>query len=280
MQFRKVFQNASLNFLATSKVLSLVKYSTIFLMKKLIILFFASLISIGTFAKAKPSKYFELRIYYCNEGKLPALETRFRDHTTKLFEKHGMENIGYWTSATENNNVLYYMLGYPSKDARDASWKAFMADPEWQNVQKKSEESGKIVAKVESKFMKINPELTRKIKKIQASSERLFEMRTYYLLPGRYPNIVARFRDHTRKLFENHGMENIMYFETIEKDGAQPTLLYFLAHKDADAAKKSWDGFRNDPNWIKARDASEESGKIVEKVESIMMKPTDFSPIR
>ena len=75
-------------------------------------------------------------------------------------------------------------------------------------------------------------------------------------------------------------MENIMYFETIEKDGAQPTLLYFLAHKDADAAKKSWDGFRNDPNWIKARDASEESGKIVEKVESIMMKPTDYSPIR
>jgi len=252
----------------------------LFLMKKLIVFLFASLLSFGTNAKPKPSKYYELRIYYCNEGKLPTLETRFRDHTTKLFEKHGMENIGYWTPTTENNSVLYYVLGYPSKEAREASWKAFMADPEWQSVMKESELNGKIISKIESKFMTLNPELTKKIKKKQANPERLFEMRTYYLLPGRYPNIVARFRDHTRKLFENQGMENIMYFETIEKDGAQPTLLYFLAHKDADAAKKSWDGFRNDPNWIKARDASEESGKIVEKVESIIMKPTDYSPIR
>ncbi len=249
-------------------------------MKKLILFLFASLLSFGTNAKPRPSKYYELRIYYCNEGKLPTLETRFRAHTTKLFEKHGMENIGYWTPTTENNSVLYYVLGYPSKEAREASWKAFMADPEWQRVMKESELNGKIISKIESKFMTLNPELTKKIKKKQANPERLFEMRTYYLLPGRYPNIVARFRDHTRKLFENQGMENIMYFETIEKDGAQPTLLYFLAHKDADAAKKSWDGFRNDPNWIKARDASEESGKIVEKVESIMMKPTDYSPIR
>jgi hypothetical protein len=91
---------------------------------------------------------------------------------------------------------------------------------------------------------------------------------------------VARFRDHTRKLFEGHGMQNIMYFETIEKDGGQPTLLYFLAHKDAEAAKKSWDDFRANPDWIKVRDASEVSGKIVEKVESIYMKPTGFSRIK
>ena len=71
-----------------------------------------------------------------------------------------------------------------------------------------------------------------------------------------------------------------MYFETIEKDGAQPTLLYFLAHKNAEAAKKSWDDFRADPKWIKVRDASEETGKIVEKVESVFMMPTSFSKIK
>jgi hypothetical protein len=249
-------------------------------MKKLLVVFLSFFISLSVSAKPKPSKYYELRIYYCLDGRLPNLEARFRNHTTKLFEKHGMENIGYWTPTTENNNILYYVLGFPNKEARDASWKAFVEDPEWKKVQKESEESGKIISKIESKFMTVNPELTKKIKKKKVSPERLFEMRTYYLLPGRYPNIVARFRDHTRKLFEKHGMQNIMYFETIEKDGAQPTLLYFLAHKNADSAKKSWDGFRNDPDWIKVRNASEESGKIVEKVESIMMKPTDYSPMK
>ena len=134
-----------------------------------------------------------------------------------------MENVGYWTPTTEGNNVLYYILAYPSKEARDASWKAFGADLEWKEVAKKSEETGKIVAKVESKFMTLNTELTKKIKLNQANPERLFEMRNYICLPNKYPNIVARFRDHTRKLFEKSGMENVMYFETIEKDGAQPT---------------------------------------------------------
>ena len=249
-------------------------------MKQLFLLFSFALIGFFAQAKPKPSKYYELRVYYCHPGKLPNLITRFTDHTTKLFEKHGMENIGYWTPTTEGNNVLYYVLGYPSKEARDASWKAFGADPEWKEVAKKSEESGKIVAKVESKFMTLNTELTKKIKFKQASPERVFEMRTYYCFPDRYPNIVARFRDHTRKIFEKHDMQNIMYFETIEKDGKQPTLLYFLAFKDEDSAKQSWADFRADPNWIKVRDASEVSGKIVEKVESVFMKPTDFSRIK
>jgi hypothetical protein len=249
-------------------------------MKKTILLLMALSISVLSFAKKKPSKYYELRIYHCEPGRLDALVERFTNHSTRILEKHGMENIGYWIPTAENNNLLYYILAYPSKESRDASWKAFLADPEWKEVAKKSEESGKIVAKVESKFMTLHPELTKKIKFEKANPERLFEMRTYYCLPGRYPNIVARFRDHTRKLFEKHGMQNIMYFETIEKDGGQSTLLYFLAHKDADAAKKSWDGFRADPDWIKVRNASEESGKIVERVESIYMKPTSFSKIK
>lgn len=249
-------------------------------MKRFFYVFMIALLSNIVEAKPKPLKYFELRVYYCHPGKLSNLLTRFTNHTTKIFEKHGMENIGYWTPNTEDNNVLYYVLGYPSKEARDASWKAFSADPEWKEVARKSEESGKIVAKVDSKFMTLRTDLTKKIKFEKASPDRLFEMRTYTCLPDRFPNLVTRFKDHTRKLFEKHGMKNVMYFETIEKDGGQPKLLYFLAHKDADAAKNSWEGFRADPNWIKVRDASEESGKIVEKVESIYMKPTSFSRIK
>lgn len=249
-------------------------------MKKIYVLSMLML-SFLAMAKPKPSNYYELRIYHCEDGKLPDLLNRFQNHTTKLFEKHGMENLGYFTPTKEGNQDLYYILGYPSKEARDASWKAFGADTEWQKVWKESEAAGKIVKNIESVYMTLNKELTKKIKIKQNNPEMLFEMREYFLLPGRQPNIVARFRDHTRKLFEkSHGMKNIMYFDTIEKDGGQPRLLYFLAHKDADAAKKSWDDFRKDPEWIKVRDASEVSGKIVEKVIATYMVPTSFSRIK
>jgi hypothetical protein len=108
----------------------------------------------------------------------------------------------------------------------------------------------------------------------------LFELRTYTCLPGRLPNLTARFKDHTLKLFEKQGMQNLMYFNTVEEAGAQPKLVYLLAHKNQDEAKKSWDAFRADPTWIAARDASEKDGKIVEKVESVYMTPLSFSKIK
>ena len=74
-----------------------------------------------------------MRIYYAAPGKLDALNTRFRDHTCKLFEKHGMVNIGYWLPMTNTENKLVYLLAYPSREAREKSWKEFMADPDWQS---------------------------------------------------------------------------------------------------------------------------------------------------
>lgn len=246
-------------------------------MKKLLFAFLFLLVT--TFATAKPAPVYEMRIYHCHDGRLDALLQRFQNHTLKLFEKHGMTNIGYWIP-TDKTTDLIYVLAYPSMEAREASWKAFINDPEWQQVSQKSEEDGKIIASIESIFMKIEPELTKKIKLQAASPERLFEIRTYYCLPNRFPNIVARFRDHTRKLFEKHGMTNIAYWSTIEKDDSQSKLVYIVAHKDATAAKVSWDNFRNDPKWIAVRDASESSGKIVEKIVSIYMKPAAFSKIK
>lgn len=246
-------------------------------MKKIGLLFMFLLVAVAI--QAKPTPVYEMRIYHCHEGRLNALLQRFQNHTLKLFEKHQMTNVGYWMP-TEKPNDLIYILAYPSIEAREASWKAFMDDPEWKEVSRKSEEDGKIVASVESIFLKLEPELTKKLKLKAESPERLFELRTYYCFPNRFPNIVARFRDHTRKLFEQHGMTNIAYWSTIEKDGSQPKLVYILAHKNAEAAKASWDGFRNDPKWISVRDASEQSGKIVEKVVSVYMKPTSFSMIK
>jgi NIPSNAP len=100
---------------------------------------------------------YELRVYTAAEGKLPELLKRFREHTVKLFERHGMKNVAYWTATDEpkKTNTLIYILKYPSREAATASWKAFQDDPEWQKVRGKSEENGKLVEKVDSTFMEL-----------------------------------------------------------------------------------------------------------------------------
>jgi hypothetical protein len=109
----------------------------------------------GSTVQAADQRFFELRIYTANPGKLDALNARFRNHTNKLFVKHGMELIGYWTpaDAPESANTLVYILAYPSREAREASWKAFQADPDWKTARAESEKDGRLVEKVESKFL-------------------------------------------------------------------------------------------------------------------------------
>ena len=108
---------------------------------------------------------------------------------------------------------------------------------------------------------------------------RVYELRTYHVIAGRMPAMLERFRKHTTELFEKHGMENVGYWTPVGKEG-ETRLIYLLAHDSPEAAKKSWQGFRDDPEWHEARDASEADGKIVEKVESVFLKPTDFSKLK
>jgi hypothetical protein len=105
--------------------------------------------------QAAGNRVFELRTYTTNEGKLPDLQKRFREHTTKLFEKHGMTNIGYWVPEDKplSENTLIYMLAYPSREDAKKSWDAFRNDPEWKKVSADSELNGKIVNHVDSKFL-------------------------------------------------------------------------------------------------------------------------------
>jgi len=225
------------------------------------------------------NRYYELRIYYCNPGRLDALLERFQNHTLKLFEKHGMENVGYWVPTTADNNILYYILAFPDRAARDASFKSFVADPVWKEVAAKSEESGKIIEKIVSVFMN-GADVIPAINASAASPERSFELRTYTCLPGKFPDIVNRFKNHTVKLFEKHGKQNIAYFASEEPDGAQSKLVYLVAHESETAAATSWAAFRADPEWIKVKEDSEKAGKILEKVESVYLKPTAFSKIK
>lgn len=98
---------------------------------------------------------YELRVYHANEGKLDDLLRRFREHTTKLFEKHGIKNVAYWTPMDEpqKGRTLIYILEHPSREAATANWQAFRDDPEWVRVRDKSEENGKLVEKIDSTYM-------------------------------------------------------------------------------------------------------------------------------
>ena len=104
----------------------------------------------------RPLSHFPFALsYYAHPGKMEALHARFRDHTNKLFVKHGMTLIGYWSpmDAKLAEEKLIYILAYPSKVAADKSWKDFRADPDWKAARDKSEEKGPLVAHVESVFM-------------------------------------------------------------------------------------------------------------------------------
>jgi hypothetical protein len=118
-----------------------------------------SLWALGQQDKASPAQgsttVYELRVYHAAPGKLGELLTRFREHTVKLFDRHGMKSVAYWTPLDEpqKNDTLVYILQHPSREAAAANWKAFGDDPEWQSVRDKSEANGKLVEKVDSTFL-------------------------------------------------------------------------------------------------------------------------------
>lgn len=235
--------------------------------------------------KKTDPRLYELRIYTAAPGKLDNMLARFRDHTLKMFEKHGMANIGYWVPIDNKEGKLYYVIAHKDKDARAASFKAMGADAAWQKAVKESVAGGEIVAKMESILLTAT-DFSPPVAPSVGKGERVFELRIYTATKGNLENLNARFRDHTVKLFEKHGMTNLPYFNVAkgEKD-ADKMLYYFLAHASQDAAKKSFDAFRTDPAWVAARKASEEKGggSLTEPkggVVSIFLKATDFSPTK
>ena len=112
------------------------------------------------------------------------------------------------------------------------------------------------------------------------SANRVFEMRTYIAPPGKLTELHARFRDHTMRIFQKHGMQSIGYWQPQDAPDSQNTLIYIIAHKSREAAKASWSAFGADPEWKKVSAESQVNGRIVEKVVSVFMDPADYSPIK
>lgn len=114
-----------------------------------------------------------------------------------------------------------------------------------------------------------------------APAGRVFELRTYHTFPGRLDALHKRFREHTMKMFEKHGMTNVAYWTFQDSPAKENTLIYVISHASRAQAKANWAAFSADPEWKAIAAASEaDGGKIVEKVESVFIDATDYSPMK
>jgi hypothetical protein len=110
---------------------------------------------------------------------------------------------------------------------------------------------------------------------------RCFEIRTYYAAPGKLEELHARFRNHTMKLFKKHGMGVVGFWGPTDKEkGSENTLVYVMVFANRAARDKAWKDFGADPEWLSARKESEKNGRLAEKVESVILMATDYSPIK
>jgi hypothetical protein len=113
------------------------------------------------------------------------------------------------------------------------------------------------------------------------AANRVFELRTYTANPGKFEALKTRFRDHTIRIFNNHGMQSIGYWVPVDPPKSENTLIYIIAHPSVEAAKKNWQEFQADPEWKKAASESQKDGPILAgRPESVFMTPADFSQIK
>jgi hypothetical protein len=106
----------------------------------------------------------------------------------------------------------------------------------------------------------------------------VYELRIYHAVPGKIENLVARFRDHTMKLFADHGIKSVAYWTALDEPVKSSTFFYILEHPSRELAAANWKAFQDDPEWKSVKAKSEENGKLVEKIDSTFLTPTDFSP--
>ena len=213
---------------------------------------------------------YEWRTYQAMPGKLLALHTHL-EVAAGLFQKHGLGVLGFWTEEFGSSLQVTYMWKYEKFEDRQKKLEAFVSDPAWQQqVAKETEQEGVIVSQVHNTMLQPTPyspepQLNTKVQ----------EWRIYDAVPGRLPDLHNRFANHTLGLFERHGITNIGYWT--ELVGTNNRLVYMLGYPSLEDRQKSWAAFMKDPDWQKARAASEENGPLVAKVYNRILRPTAYS---
>ena len=115
---------------------------------------------------------------------------------------------------------------------------------------------------------------------MNATTGRVFEIRTYVVYPGKLDAVLARLEQHTVPLFHKHGMESVAYWKVPGNATAGDTLIYILAHASRDAATRNWAAFQADPEWRRVKAASEADGRLIYSIASVFGEPAAFSPLQ
>lgn len=244
------------------------------------IVFSMALAALPLLAEEPASPVYELRTYVCVPGKLDALKERFEGDTIRIFERHGIRNLGYWTptDAESSSTTLIYLLEHPSREAAEEAWRSFRTDPEWREVASESRlREGQILAhRPDSLFLKktdYSPEIGI------APAGVLFGLRTYNAPPGKLNELNARFREHTVELFRKHGLHSYGYWVPLDEPRSEDTLIYIIYAKDQEAMDAGWAGFRADPEWKAVLAETEKNGSLTSaRPTTLLMKLEPFSP--
>lgn len=227
-------------------------------------------------AAAEAGRCFELRTYTAPDGELDNLNRRFRKYSRVVFSRYQMDPMGFWIPLDNPDNHFTYILAYEDCADRDPAWEQFHADSLWNQVENITTHDGDLVTNVDSRMMKTT-DFSPRFGPSAREHERVFELRTYTAAPGKRDDLLARFRNHTMELFKRHGLENVVYWLPQDRDDQ---LVYMLAFPSRFARNEAWREFDMDEEWQEAYEASREDGPLVKNIESVLLRPTDYSPVR
>jgi hypothetical protein len=269
-------------------------------------------ISIGLTGLASEPLY-ELRIYQPAEGGQAKLLQFMETQGLKLVQKNGLDVVAAFTPTDPKDTRIVTLVRHADRDACDAAYSKMESNPEIQAAFSNAFPSGLPLKSLTRIFLSptdYSPALAADAKGTDAKPDRVFELRTYIATPNNLEALHARFRDHTMKLFQKHGITNLVYWNIAKGEsmtasevlkGVSPTdrgtadiasdlpatgntLVYFITHRSEEAAKSSFDSFRQDAVWDKVRTESEKAagGSLTagNGVKSWFLKPTNFSPLK
>jgi hypothetical protein len=278
----------------------------------LILSFAVAVVSLGSrstaSAQTAPGLY-ELRSYVSEPGRQAEVLKLIQNDGVPFMKKHNLTLVGAWTPVNKSDERVFTLLSHKDKASCDAAWAALQNDDAWKAALQKSVVDGKRPVKSFERIF-LTPNDYSPAIDVKSVGNRVFELRSYIASEGRLDALNARFRNHTLKLFEKHGMTNIAYWSvrtgeelpafklleavspiggaTAEIKSDLPatgnSLVYFITHASPEAAQESFKKFGGDEAWVKARKESEAAAggslTVDKGVKSLFLTPTDFSPLK
>lgn len=219
-------------------------------------------------------------------GQLDAVHAQIRDRVFPALDGHGLRGVAVLAPLGDNAEGIVHVVVAGDGEMPAASGQGRLGEmPEWRALL--TSPDGLVRATAERPVRRLRTTAWSPLPaKEGQTAARVYELRTYTCPDeAKRAALLRRFENHTLKLFEKHGMTNVIYWVPVGSSDADTTLVYLLAHDSVEAAKASFDAFRKDPEWTAAKTASEAAagGSLTNKEKGVVsefLAPTASSPLR